>query len=87
MGCGAGDRGWWEGCRVRGTAWGLWDEEADATARFQELAEEGWGLETAEREEELGFWQTPGVLGKEIKSSVQINRNKGKEATSVFLPH
>lgn len=70
-------------------SWGLQDEGAETTARFQKWAEKGWGLEIAEREEESGFRQVLGVLGKEIKNHLQINtgRNRGTEATPVFLPH
>lgn len=61
---------------------------AETTAHFQKWAEKGWGLETTEREEESGFWQVLGVLGKEIKAGLQMNtdRNRGMEATLVFLP-
>lgn len=46
-------------------------------------------LETAEREEELGLWQDLGEPGKEIKTHLQMNmdRNRGMEATLGFLPH
>lgn len=54
-------------------SWGLRHEGAETTARFQKLSEKDQGLEIAEREEDLGFWQVLGVLGKETKNDLQIN--------------
>lgn len=75
------------GCGQRGqrdTRWagaeGQWDSVGDGDSgtrglrrqnSLQTQAEKGWGLEMAERGEELGFWHVRGVLGKEIKTGLQ----------------
>lgn len=60
---------------------------AKKTAPFQKGPEKGWSLETAEREEEPGFWQVLFVLGREMNTGLQKNtdRNRGTEATLGFF--
>lgn len=73
----------------RGTAWETPARRGHDNRTFLDVGRGKLGLETAEREEELGVWQVLGTLGKKIKTSLQINidRNGGTKAALVVLPH